>query len=100
MIRLTRLDNSRFIVNCDLIEFIEEGHNTIVTLRTNKKIHVKESVDDVLGKIISYRQLCFSRPYYTDNEKIIINSNNPDTIDDNNLINVKDIIDVENKEDE
>lgn len=100
MIRLTRLDNSHFIVNCDLIEFIEEGHHTIVTLRTNKKIHVKENVDDVLSKIISYRQLCFSRPYYTDNERIIINSNNPDTIDDNNLTNVKDIIDIKNKEDE
>ncbi|GIW22016.1 MAG: hypothetical protein KatS3mg068_1023 [Candidatus Sericytochromatia bacterium] len=100
MIRLTRLDNSKFIVNCDLIEFIEEGHNTIITLRTNKKIHVKENVDDVLSKIISYKQMCFSRPYYTDNDKIIINSNISDTIDDNNLNSNKDIIDIEKKEDE
>jgi flagellar protein FlbD len=100
MIKLTRLDNSKFIVNCDLIEFIEEGHNTIITLRTNKKIHVRESVDDILSKVISYKQLCFSRPYYTEDNKVFINSNSPDNIDDTSLDNVKDIIDSENKEDE
>jgi len=100
MIRLTRLDNSKFIVNCDLIEFIEEGHNTIITLRTNKKIHVKENVDEVLSKVISYKQMCFSRPYYTENDKIIINPNISDPIDESNLNNTKDILDIEKKEDE
>lgn len=98
MIRLTRLDNSKFILNCDLIEFIEDAHNTIVCLRTNKKIHVKESIDEVLSKIIGYRQLCFSRPYYSNDEKVYINTSNPDSTDNVSPDNKNDIIDIEEEE--
>ena len=52
MILVTRLNKaSQFYVNEDLIEFIEETPDTIVTLNTGKKITVSESAIDVVEKI-------------------------------------------------
>jgi len=52
MILVTRLNKaSQFYVNEDLIEFIEEAPDTIVTLNTGKKITVSESAIEVVEKI-------------------------------------------------
>ena len=52
MILVTRLNKtSQFYVNENLIEFIEETPDTIVTLSTGKKITVSESAIDVVEKI-------------------------------------------------
>ena len=52
MILVTRLNKaSQFYVNEDMIEFIEEAPDTIVTLSTGKKITVSESAIDVVEKI-------------------------------------------------
>lgn len=74
MIRLTRLDNREFILNCDLIEFIEAMPDTIITLRTEKKILVKEGVDEVLKRILDFKQSVFSQPFYKNDEKIYVRS--------------------------
>jgi len=52
MIIVTRLNKaSQFYVNEDMIEFIEEAPDTIVTLNTGKKITVSESAIDLVEKI-------------------------------------------------
>ena len=52
MILLTRINKiSQFYVNEDMIEFIEETPDTILTLNTGKKIAVMESAIDVVEKI-------------------------------------------------
>jgi len=52
MILVTRLNKtSQFYVNEDLIEFIEEAPDTIVTLNTGKKITVSESAIEIVEKI-------------------------------------------------
>ena len=52
MILVTRLNKaSQFYVNEDLIEFIEEAPDTIVTLSTGKKITLNESAIEVVEKI-------------------------------------------------
>ena len=52
MILVTRLNkSSQFYVNEDLIEFIEETPDTIVTLNTGKKITVNETAIEVVEKI-------------------------------------------------
>jgi len=52
MILVTRLNKaSQFYVNEDMIEFIEETPDTIVTLNTGKKITVSESAIDIVEKI-------------------------------------------------
>ena len=58
MIQLTRLNNAPFLLNCDLIELIEERPDTIITMTTGKRIMVEESSDCIIEKIIQYRSRC------------------------------------------
>ena len=52
MILLTRINKvTQFYVNEDLIEFIEETPDTIISLNTGKKIAVMESAIEVVEKI-------------------------------------------------
>ncbi len=60
MIKLTRLNNTLIVVNTDLIEFVETTPDTIITLTTNQKVIVRESVDEVIDKVIEYKNRVFS----------------------------------------
>ena len=52
MILVTRLNKaSQFYINEDLIEFIEETPDTIITLNTGKKVTVSENALDIIEKI-------------------------------------------------
>ena len=54
MILVTRINKiSQFYVNEDMIEFIEETPDTILTLSTGKKIAIMESAIEVVEKIRS-----------------------------------------------
>lgn len=55
MITLTRINDSSLTVNSDLIEFIEANPDTTLSLTTGRKIIVKESVDDIIDKIIVFK---------------------------------------------
>ncbi len=57
MIKLTLYNDSDVIVNADLIEFVERTPDTLVSLTTGKKVMVKESVEDVICKVVSYQRL-------------------------------------------
>jgi flagellar protein FlbD len=54
MIRLTRLNSRPLVVNADLIKFIEQAPDTVLTLTTGEKLVVSESVDDVLNLIRAF----------------------------------------------
>ncbi|MBI9011924.1 MAG: flagellar FlbD family protein [Clostridiales bacterium] len=56
MIRVTRLNDSVFFINEDLIEFMEETPDTVITLNTDKKLVVKESIDDLIQQITNFRR--------------------------------------------
>ena len=49
MIRLTRLNNQVLTVNSDLIKFVEQSPDTLITLVTGEKIVVRESSEEVAG---------------------------------------------------
>jgi len=52
MILVTRLNKaSQFYINEDMIEFIEETPDTIVTLNTGKKVTVSETALEIVEKI-------------------------------------------------
>lgn len=57
MIKLTLYNDSDVILNADLIEFVERTPDTLLTLVTGKKVMVRESVEDVISKVVSYRRL-------------------------------------------
>ncbi len=54
MIRLTHLNGRAFIVNAELIKFVEETPDTVVTLRDDEKMLVKESADELVDRAIDY----------------------------------------------
>ncbi len=56
MIRLTRLNNQGLTVNSDLIKFVEQSPDTLITLVTGEKIVVRESADEVLARVIAFRR--------------------------------------------
>jgi len=56
MIELKRLNDQAVIINSDLIEFIEATPDTMITLTSGRKIVVKDSVDEVVKKVIEYRR--------------------------------------------
>ena len=56
MIYLTRLDGSELVVNADLIETVEHTADTLVTLTDSKKLIVSTPVDEVISRVIAYRQ--------------------------------------------
>jgi flagellar protein FlbD len=58
MISLHRLNKAEFLLNPDLIETIESTPDTMITLTTGKKIIVRDGIEDVVGRIINFRQLC------------------------------------------
>ena len=56
MIHVTRFDNTEFIVNADLIEFVETLPDTHLTLVTGKKILVRETAQEVVARVLDYRR--------------------------------------------
>ena len=62
MIYLTRLNDSRIVINSDLIEFVEAIPDTIVTLTTGQKLMVRESVDEVVDMVTEYKRSILHKP--------------------------------------
>jgi len=56
MIQLTLLDDTPIVLNSDMIEFIEAMPDTIISLTNGKKMMVKESVTEVVDRIVAYRR--------------------------------------------
>ena len=56
MIQLTRLNNSPLIVNSDLVKFVEQSPDTVITLVNGEKILVREKADEVLNRIVEFRR--------------------------------------------
>lgn len=62
MIAVHRLNNTEFYINANLIESIESTPDTIITLTTDKKLIVKESINEILDKVITYQRRIFQLP--------------------------------------
>jgi flagellar protein FlbD len=56
MIQLTRLNNSALVVNSDLIKFVEQAPDTVITLLNGEKIVVRESAEEVMARVVRFRQ--------------------------------------------
>lgn len=56
MIKLTRLDGEEFILNADLIKYVEQRPDTFITLTSNDRIVVAETPDEVLRRTIDYQR--------------------------------------------
>jgi flagellar protein FlbD len=56
MIHLTRLNNTSITINSDLIKFVEQSPDTVITLLNGEKILVRESAEQILDRIVDFRR--------------------------------------------
>lgn len=55
MIKLTRLNGSVYVLNCELIETVEATPDTVISTKEAKKYVCKESVDEVIARTIEFK---------------------------------------------
>lgn len=60
MIELTKINGVKFTLNADLIEFVEETPDTVISLTTGKKIIVAEDRNEVTNLVKIYRKEIYS----------------------------------------
>jgi len=60
MIRLTRLNKQPFVLNSDLIKFIENAPDTVISLVNGEKIVVLETGEQILERIVEFRRRLLS----------------------------------------
>ena len=58
MIAIQRLNGQPFILNSDLIETLESTPDTVIKLTSGKTLVALNSVEDIVRKIVKYKQLC------------------------------------------
>lgn len=58
MIPVTRLNGEEVYVNADLVLFLEASPETILTLESGKKMTVKETIPQVLDRIVDFKTRC------------------------------------------
>jgi flagellar protein FlbD len=56
MINVTRLNRTRIVLNSDLIEFIENTPDTVITMVGDRKMTILETAEDVVDRIRSWRR--------------------------------------------
>ena len=55
MIIVSRLNGERFGINAEHIERIEETPDTVLTLVDGRKYIVRESLEEVIDRVVAYR---------------------------------------------
>ncbi|MFH1070798.1 MAG: flagellar FlbD family protein [Candidatus Glassbacteria bacterium] len=56
MISVTKLNGQVMVINAELIEIVEKTPDTIISLVTGKKYMVRESVEEIIVRVIEYRK--------------------------------------------
>jgi flagellar protein FlbD len=56
VIKLSRLNGKEFLLNAELIRYVEECPDTTITLTTGDRLIVRESMEEVLRRVIAYHQ--------------------------------------------
>jgi len=56
MIELTRLNQKPLTVNSDLIKFVENTPDTVITLVSGEKFVVLESAEAIVEKVVEFRR--------------------------------------------
>ncbi|MDA0998855.1 MAG: flagellar FlbD family protein [Proteobacteria bacterium] len=56
MVRVTRLNGVEIVVNASVIESLESTPDTVIRLLNGQRLAVRETVDEVIAKVISYQR--------------------------------------------
>lgn len=60
MFEVTRYDNTKILINDDLIERVEECPETIITFVNGKQLIVRESKEEICKKAIEFKRKIYS----------------------------------------
>ena len=69
MIRLTRLNHTPIVVNAELIEYLEATPDTVISLVHGQKLTVRESLEQVMDRIVHYQQQIRQKPILQSQEE-------------------------------
>ncbi|MDN5342102.1 flagellar FlbD family protein [Oceanotoga sp. DSM 15011] len=56
MIKLNKLNDKEFILNCDQIEKIEMNPDSTITMMNGHVYVVKDNIEDIIKKVIEYKR--------------------------------------------
>lgn len=54
MIKLTRMNGEEFVLNAELIQYVESRPDTFVTLTTAERLIVREPVEEIVKRALDY----------------------------------------------
>lgn len=54
MIKVSRLNGEEYVLNSSLIETVEANPDTVISLTTGHKLVVRESIDEIIDKVVKY----------------------------------------------
>jgi flagellar protein FlbD len=54
MIKLTRMNGEEFVLNAELIQYVESRPDTFITLTTAERVIVREPVDEVVQRTVEH----------------------------------------------
>jgi flagellar protein FlbD len=57
VVELTRMTGEKIVVNSELILYIEETPDTLVTFRDGQHLMVREKAEEVVRRAIEYKRL-------------------------------------------
>lgn len=60
MISVTRFNDTKIVINADIIQSVEETPDTVITLTTGTKYIVKESISDIVDRVIEYKRKIYT----------------------------------------
>ncbi|HEY7790932.1 MAG TPA: flagellar FlbD family protein [Vicinamibacterales bacterium] len=63
MIAITRLDGTPMLLNVDLIEYIEQTPDTLISLADGAKLCVRETPEQIVERVIEFKRMV-ARPDY------------------------------------
>jgi flagellar protein FlbD len=55
VIRVTRINSTPIVLNCDLIEQVQTVPDTMIALTNGKHLLVQESVEEIVNRVIAFR---------------------------------------------
>jgi len=62
VIKLSHMNGQEFVLNAELIQYVEAKPDTIITLTSKERLVVKESLDEVVRRVIEYGRALRSFP--------------------------------------
>lgn len=56
MIKLTRINEHEIVLNCEIIEYVEEVPHTVIKTIHGSTYVVKESAEEIIRKVIEFKR--------------------------------------------